>query len=64
MRMNPVPVFLNEIKALRDLGHPIKDAVSIFTCFNRALSLRVMEEIGCWPSSETELAELQRQWRG
>jgi len=27
------------------------------------LCLRVMEEIGSWPSSEQELSELQKQWR-
>lgn len=41
----------------------LRDAARTIKIRHPALCLRVMEQIGSWPSSEPELAALQFVWR-
>lgn len=58
-RENPVPRYVAMFKASGKTPHE-------FACWAKArhksLCLEVMEMIGSWPSSEPELAALQRLW--
>lgn len=47
----------------RALGGTLDGAARKWMCDRRRAALDVMETIGSWPSSEPELAALQRVWR-
>ena len=44
---------------MRD-GAPLDSAVRLVSCMYPALCVEVLDTIGSWPSSEPELASLQR----
>lgn len=63
---NDVAEFCRLVAAeLRQRGEDhLARAVSSVCRRNPELALAALETIGSYPSSEPELAELQRQWRG
>ena len=53
-----------EIRHLhRSEGMTLDQAARIFTSRHPDVALRAMERLGSWPSSEPELAALQRTWK-
>lgn len=63
-RENPVPFAVEEIRYRVRSGasESLDAAARWFKRAHRATALRVMEEIGSWPSSEPELRALQAVW--
>lgn len=47
----------------KSTGESLDEAARWWKCRNKDLALEAMEILGSWPSSEPELAALQRVWK-
>ena len=59
--MSHTRTFLDRVAAHVAAGASVQDAVRATAWRDPVLAMRVREDIGCWPSSEPALRELQRQ---